>query len=607
MTITSLVWRLAGLVAAGVLLAGLAPARAAAAPITPNLELEALEEVVRWPNPAPQAVLALAQQFMAARRDREAYTYFRERANAQPDQPLFLALEGMFQARTAGEVSLLRRVDWVKEAIGKLDRAASAGHPMARYFRGLVLAELPARFKKAESAVADLEWVLENREQFPIGFRRNVYRALARAYSTLGRDAEAKAALEHSRYPSLDADMPLFVTDGWVTARDGFRFLPPRLVEPVPGVFVAQGYDFADLAFVVTPEGIVAIDAGTAEASARAALDALRRHSTLPITHVILTHAHWDHIGGLAALKGPNTRVVARANFADELRLVNEAGVRFRYFFGSEGRRRYEVSPDHLVNRRETLTVGGTEFVLYPVRGGETEDALLIHLPARGLLFVGDVLMPYLGAPFLPEGSAEGLFETLTVIRSLEPRLLIHGHTALTENFPISAVPGLEVALREVYERTLAGIGDGKTLVELLHQNLLPEALRFHPTATVPFVVMRDNFIKRVYHQRTGYWKPDGEGLEVFAAGEWAAALDLLGGSREEAFVRTARALLDRSDPALAFKLADLGLVRYPASRTLIAVRRQALDRLREKYQQLNPFKFIIYSELAGADLPPVE
>jgi len=30
----------------------------------------------------------------------------------------------------------------------------------------------------------------------------------------------------------------------------------------------------------------------------------------------------------------------------------------------------------------------------------------------------------------------------------------------------------------------------------------------------------RDNFVKRVYHQSTGYWKPDGEGMEVLTPGE---------------------------------------------------------------------------------------
>src|SRR5262249_2846283 len=139
------------------------------------------------------------------------------------------------------------------------------------------------------------------------------------------------------------------------------------------------------------------------EPTARAALEAVRRISSQPITHVILTHAHWDHIGGLAALTGPGTRGIAQSRFADELRVINEAGVPFRYFFGEGARRRYDVVPDQLVDRRETLTVGGRELVLYPVHGGETADALLIHLPGTGVLFVGDVFMPYLGAPFLPE------------------------------------------------------------------------------------------------------------------------------------------------------------------------------------------------------------
>jgi glyoxylase-like metal-dependent hydrolase (beta-lactamase superfamily II) len=95
---------------------------------------------------------------------------------------------------------------------------------------------------------------------------------------------------------------------------------------------------------------------------------------------VILTHAHWDHVGGLAALRAPDTRVIAQAGFADELQIVNDTGVPFRYFFGGEAQQRYDVTPDQLIHARETLTVGGTEFVLYPVRGGETADALLIHL-----------------------------------------------------------------------------------------------------------------------------------------------------------------------------------------------------------------------------------
>jgi len=228
-------------------------------------------------------------------------------------------------------------------------------------------------------------------------------------------------------------------------------------------------------------------------------------------------------------------------------------------------------------------------------------------VPDRGVLFVGDAFMPYLGAPFVAEGSAEGLFETIALIRSLRPRLLVHGHPPLTDIFTAEALPAIEASLQELHQRVRTAVSEGRTLAEILHDNILPASLREHPTAVAPFLVMRDNFVKRVYHQSAGYWKPDGEGMEVLAPAEWAAALDLLGGHREEAFVRTARGLAERGDDVLALKLADLGLVRYPSSDALTAVRRRVLDNMRLRHQQMSPFKFIIYSEWAGAELSPVE
>jgi len=50
------------------------------------------------------------------------------------------------------------------------------------------------------------------------------------------------------------------------------------------------------------------------------------------------------------------------------------------------------------------------------VSGGETNDALFVHLPQHRLLFVGDAFMPYVGPPLLSEGSPEGYLEALALV-----------------------------------------------------------------------------------------------------------------------------------------------------------------------------------------------
>ncbi len=575
-------------------------------PIAPLLELEALKQAVRWPNPSLPTISTLVGQFLAAHRDADAYAYFAERVAEHPDQPLFLALQGVFQARMAGGLPFFRRPAWVREALSKLDRAVERDPGLTTYFRGVVQADLPGMFRRRKMAVSDLEWVLAHKEQFPIGLRRGVYFGLAKAYAALGHAKAAHEALQQSGVASLDGDAPVFVTDSWMTADDGFRFTTPRLLELAPGVHVAQGYDFSDFAFITTREGIVAVDAGTTEADAAEALAAFRASvSDAPIKWVILTHAHWDHIGGLRALVGPDTQVIMQSRYTDELAMANSTMLPFRSFFAPATMPTYNLTPDRLIQQPTTLSLGGVDFGLYPVSGGETTDGLVVHLPELGVVLAGDVFMPNLGAPFLPEGSIDGLLEAIGRIRGLQPKLLVHGHTPLTDLFTVEALAGLESSLGELRAHVLDAIRDSRTLSDILHDNYLPDVLREHPAAVNPYLVMRENVIQRMYRQRTGYWQPDGEGVDVIAPDTWAAALDLVGGGKQRSFVRAASALTRQGDLPMALRLIELGLRRYPHDRTLQQLRSRTLEGLRERTQQMFPFKFIVYSRWAGVDLQP--
>ena len=296
--------------------------------------------------------------------------------------------------------------------------------------------------------------------------------------------------------------------------------------------------------------------------------------------------------------------MIARSNFTDELEIANRGGAPFRYFFGDNTPGRLELHPTRLIDKPESLTIGGTRFRLYPAHGGETADALLIELPDSGIVFVGDVFMPYLGAPFDSEGSVEGLMDAITLIRSLHPKMLIHGHTPLTENFTVKALEPLEIGLRAMHRDTLSSIHDGLPLSEALGRNLVPPELEPYPDVIPAFLLMRENAIKRLYQQRSGYWKPDREGMEVFSRNEEAAALDLVADGDPERLARAGKSLNERGDFGLALRIADLGLTSHPSTSSLVAVRTRALEGLRAKYQ-LSPFKFIVYSEAAQAGLTP--
>jgi len=390
-----------------------------------------------------------------------------------------------------------------------------------------------------------------------------------------------------------------------LTARDGMRLSAPRVLSPAPDVHVALSYDFGDFAFIQTSAGAVAIDAGTSPDRVLAAMADLGLEDHAPVSHLILTHAHFDHIGGTAAVRGPDTQVIASAGFPAEAERQRHWNVP-RYLTGTGASPASDVQPDRLISERTSMVVGDTELVLIPVRGGETPDALMVYLPASGLLFTGDVMMPYLGVPFTGEGSPEGLLDTLRSIRELAPRQLIEGHTTLTENFTIEALTGLEPALTELHEFTLAKISENMTLAHILDVGYLPALLRDHPAAVVPYLVTRDDFIARLYHQRTGYWQPDGQGLDPRSQEETAAALDLLAGGKADAFVTAAATLAGQGGLALALEILAPGLLRHPDSSELAELRQAVLVRLMEQRQLSDPFGFLVYAELARAELAPV-
>jgi glyoxylase-like metal-dependent hydrolase (beta-lactamase superfamily II) len=369
---------------------------------------------------------------------------------------------------------------------------------------------------------------------------------------------------------------------------------------------------------VVSDDGreLIGIDAGTRPDAAQTAYEALRAYAPrVPeLTAVLVTHAHWDHVGGHKYFRALNPRLkfYARGNYHEEVsRELNAPRLFLTRFFGSRFRVEdvQSFKPDITIDRHTEVKIGGTRIEFIPVQGGETQDALFIHLPDHRVMFVGDFIMPYLGAPFVEEGNLEGLLEAIDIVVQKNPRHLLHGHEPLTRLFASpSMLAQLKIYLAWLREQVVAAIrrGDERALI---HQaNLTPPGLLAgDPDAHLPYIVMREHVINRIYDQHVGYWQPDLQGVDYLSKADRGSMLiDYLGVSERQLVKATERMIAD-GKYELAATALNWTKGRFAESTSLANVERLTYLKLMEKYQEFDPFKFIIYSGKIGDQTPQME
>ena len=177
--------------------------------------------------------------------------------------------------------------------------------------------------------------------------------------------------------------------------------------------------------------GTVLLDAGIPE-SATAIAAYLAAHQLPPVTRVVTTHAHRDHVDGLAVWGPAGAEVIATA----EQKVTMQGSPVLQAALDSGA----AVLPTVLIGTDLTLTVdlprGPTEVLVRrpPHRSGHTDGDLLIHLPALDLLYVGDYFF-WSGFPIIDTGgggSVAGYLADLDWIAAGFPAgtRVIPGHNA---------------------------------------------------------------------------------------------------------------------------------------------------------------------------------
>lgn len=214
----------------------------------------------------------------------------------------------------------------------------------------------------------------------------------------------------------------------------------PRVVRVAADAYMVQGLSalgssanrnfISNAAFVVTPEGVLVVDALGSPALALELLGEIRRITPAPVRYVVVTHYHADHIYGLQAFKDAGATIIAQR---DGLLYLNSDTAQLRLAASRE-----ELAPavdddtrlvaaDRWIDRPTTLRIGGIDFLLQPAGPAHTPEDLVVWVPQLKLLFAGDLV--FRGRiPFVGQADSGRWIAALDTLLAFDARIIVPGH-----------------------------------------------------------------------------------------------------------------------------------------------------------------------------------
>jgi glyoxylase-like metal-dependent hydrolase (beta-lactamase superfamily II) len=190
-----------------------------------------------------------------------------------------------------------------------------------------------------------------------------------------------------------------------------------RLQQLGRGLFMVTDNAYQSL-FLVHDHGVIVVDAPPAYAARLRR--AIAEVTALPVTHIVYSHSHADHIAGTAELGG-NPIIVAHE---ETKRLLERAGDRRR------------PPPTVTFSDRHVLSVGGQRLELSYRGVGHEPGNIFIYAPEQQVLMVVDVVFPG-WMPWRRFALAEdlsGYFDQVEAIAAHPFETFVGGHVSRTGN-----------------------------------------------------------------------------------------------------------------------------------------------------------------------------
>ncbi len=181
---------------------------------------------------------------------------------------------------------------------------------------------------------------------------------------------------------------------------------------------------------VIAPEGVVVIDALGSPALAEMLVAEIKKITSKPIQHVIVTHYHADHIYGLQVFADIGAKIIAQENGREYL---NSDTATLRLNVSKEELAPWVNDKTRLVpatlwvNQNETLQLSGMAFQLLMMGPAHTPDDLAVFVPEQNVLYAGDLV--FRGRiPFVGTADSVGWIKSLDSLLKVNAKTIVPGH-----------------------------------------------------------------------------------------------------------------------------------------------------------------------------------
>ena len=247
-----------------------------------------------------------------------------------------------------------------------------------------------------------------------------------------------------------------------------------RPIQVAPHTYFVQGRPemgssanqnfISNAGFVVTPGGVVVVDALGSPILAQKLIAEIKKVTNQKVVAVIVSHYHADHVYGLQEFKKIGATIYAQGEGRNYLssetakqRLI-ASRIDFSPWVNANTKL---ISADVWIDQKTKLTIGGIDFYITRVGPAHAPEDLMVYVPSEKVLFAGDLV--FRGRiPFVGNADSKGWLHALDEIEQLKPNIVIPGHGAYSVN------PAEDIAFTRSY-------------LKYLRESMSPSAINMDP------------------------------------------------------------------------------------------------------------------------------